>query len=165
MSNAIKFSPRGDFPLGHSYVFNTHSILSSYSTCCSGGAVTVYVYFDPEPLPLAHGSVAAQHTAQFSIEGQRDRAMRRGSFLDHFTGRGSNGGNVGVVRRHSLQNLVRVLSDRSPMPPMEGQQDGSVSPRTPAIATTLGKLVVVVADNGPGISAENQKRLFKEVRS
>ena len=51
------------------------------------------------------------------------------------------------------------------MPPMEGQQDGSVSPRTPAIATTLGKLVVVVADNGPGISAENQKRLFKEVRS
>ena len=29
--------------------------------------------------------------------------------------------------------------------------------------STHGKLVVVVIDNGPGISPENQKRLFKEI--
>ena len=134
-------------------------------SCFSGGVVTVYVYFDPEPLPVdsATAVIAAQHTAQFSLtEGRRGRAMKRGS--------SGNGTVTGALR----EKLVRVLSDRngllsSPVPPMEGQQDvggsllSSMPQQASATTTTLGKLVVVVADNGPGISAENQKRLFKEV--
>ena len=142
--------------------------------------MTVYAYFDAEPLPVAPAiTVAAQHSHnQFSVgEGQHDRAMamRRGSFLDQLTGRRANGGGGSVVgSRGSLRRqLVRILSnDRkdspaSPIPPVEGSQVGGgaspVVPQAPTTTTTLGKLVVVVADNGPGISAENQKRLFKEV--
>ena len=123
----------------------------SFLFLSSGGAVTVYAYFDAEPLPV---TLPIGVTQQFSsVDG-------RGSMID---------------ARNSLQRrVVSILSlDRkdsvsSPVPPFEGAQanGGIISP--PAVpatttTTTLGKLVVVVTDNGPGISAENQKKLFKEV--
>ena len=144
----------------------------------SGGTVTIYAYFDAEPLPVNPtnaAAVAAQQTTQFSVaEGQHGLPRRRSSLFDQFAGNGANGSNVAGPRSSLRQKLVHVLSDRSgaqspPVSPRDGQQqDGGASlpssvPQPPATTTTLGKLVVVVADNGPGISAENQKRLFKEV--
>ena len=128
--------------------------------------MTVYAYFDSEPIPVT-SSVAAQHTIQLSVVEGRDKDKKRGSFLD-WTDRG--GGSVVGARGALRRSMVRMLSNErmrsvnSPVPPNEGAQD-SITPPLPVPATTtkLGKLVVVVTDNGPGISAENQKRLFKEV--
>ena len=123
--------------------------------------MTVYAYFDTT-------AVVAQHSAQFSLTEDRDRNKRRGSFLD-WTDRG--GGSVVGVRSALRRSMVRMLSNQrigsvnSPVPPNEGAPANITQPLpVPASTTTKhGKLVVVVMDNGPGISAENQKRLFKEV--
>ena len=126
--------------------------------------MTVYAYFDSEPIPVT-ASVAAQNTTQLSVVEGRDKDKKRGSFLD-WTDRG--GGSVVGARSALRRSMVRMLSNErmrsvnSPVPPNEGAQD-SITPPVPATTTKLGKLVVVVTDNGPGISAENQKRLFKEV--
>ena len=134
--------------------------------------MTVYAYFDNEPLPVTAAtaaSAAQNNNKQFLAAEGGDRNKRRGSFLSQWAG--SSVGNVLSVRNTLRQQLVRVMSSNknesvsTPAHPIGGAQVGASTTvsHTPATTTTQGKLVVVVTDNGPGISAENQKRLFKEV--
>ena len=141
--------------------------------------MTVYAYFDTEPLPLTAttASAAAQNNndnnKQHHAAENYDRNKKRGSVLSHLTG--SSVGNVMSAGATFRQKMARAMSNNKvdlssipSVPPVEGAQvrasmTGSQAPAT-STTTTQGKLVVVVIDNGPGISAENQKRLFKEVR-
>ena len=139
--------------------------------------MTVYAYFDSDPLPMTAATAAAtaaQNNQQLqSVQGQQgdNNHPRRKSSLSNWTGNGA--GKVVVVASDTLrQTMMRAMSKRSvntPVPPnlerttLNGKTPSD--PPAPATTTTFGKLVVVVTDNGPGISPENQKRLFKEVIS
>ena len=136
--------------------------------------MTIYAYFDSEPLPVA---AATAQKFPVGAEGQDKNAGagRRNSLLSIMGGQwaGRSVGSAAVVAGDTLrQKMVHILSNRNnsmsnPSVPFEGTQDRVVTsvPQAPVITTTHGKLVVVVTDNGPGIIVENQKRLFKEVHT
>ena len=137
--------------------------------------MTVYAYFDSEPLPLpaTTASAAAQNNNNnnqlHAMEG-RDKNKKGGSVLSSWTG--NSVGNVVSAGTTFRQKMARALSNNiiisltSPVTPTDGAKVSvpMTASQAPATTTTLGKLVVVVTDDGAGISAENQQRLFKEVR-
>ena len=76
--------------------------------------------------------------------------------------RGSIGSISHTLRRRLHSPITSQQGSVVAHPDGGDASHASPNPPTPA-PTVAGKLVVVVLDHGPGISAENQKRLFKEV--
>ena len=107
-----------------------------------GGEVIINVYFEPKPL----------------MKGKRHSV----SSVVKKEGKAAKSAAVSAAGS-SVRGLSRIFSDHilSQFSPDGGSVATPPHPNSPP--SIFGRLVVSVTDNGPGISAENQKRLFKEV--
>ena len=116
-----------------------------------GGEVIVNVFFEPVPLLITKG----KRSSVTSVITKDEKAVKSNKSV--------MSASVGGLRRSlSMMFSKRHSHAGSPHAPAD---DASVATPPTAIepVAKLGRLVVTVTDTGPGISAENQKRLFKEV--
>ena len=110
----------------------------------------VNVFFEPVPLLITKG----KRSSVTSVITKDEKAVKSNKSV--------MSASVGGLRRSlSMMFSKRHSHAGSPHAP----DDASVATPPTAIepVAKLGRLVVTVTDTGPGISAENQKRLFKEV--
>lgn len=144
ISNALKFTPRGGrISIKVSFVPNSPSIQSS-STCSKNssghdkrGLMRQESYFSKSMNSLY---------AKYAF-----RPSQRKIFPDSSSGGAGEWGNMDVEATGGRSDSARYEMSNL------DSNDGS------NVSTISGKLVIIVTDSGAGISADNQKRLFKEI--